>query len=207
VSPRKLSPEALAMTAYLSHIDHCEQCRPRFEPAGVSTAKAVMVYTPCSFGERLAEAWEAEQDTTSTTERCSYGGPDTPSSCRLPAGHSGLHERSKKVVESGSTVDELKLSSSGSEWGTMLRLASEVELLKDSDLVSHGHTDLWSYLEKIGFEPTFVEKVAKVYWRAACHIISQIPYHVVVTEAGCASQRRLMVRLLREVCSAMSSAT
>ena len=26
-------------------------------------------------------------------ERCPYGGPDTPSSCRLPKGHEGLHER------------------------------------------------------------------------------------------------------------------
>ena len=67
MAPRKLSPEALAMTAYLSHIDHCESCRPRFEPAGVSLAKAVMFYTHCSFGERLAEAWEAEQETATRT--------------------------------------------------------------------------------------------------------------------------------------------
>lgn len=60
-SPRKLPPEALAMTAYLSHIDHCEQCKPRFEPSGVSIVRAVLVYDPCPFGARLAEAWQAEQ--------------------------------------------------------------------------------------------------------------------------------------------------
>jgi hypothetical protein len=73
-TPRRLPPEALAMTAYLSHLDHCDQCHPRFEPGSVSRARAVMVYDPCPFGARLAEAWEAEQ---AEVERTGSRNPQT----------------------------------------------------------------------------------------------------------------------------------
>lgn len=41
----------------------------------------------------LGKALDMEQTEQVEQERCSYGGPNTPSSCRLPKGHAGLHER------------------------------------------------------------------------------------------------------------------
>jgi hypothetical protein len=81
----------------------------------------------------------------------------------------------------------------------MLRLASEVELIRDT---SSG--DLWSYLRGRDFSPDFVERIAKVYWRRVCDIIDKISYSHVVTSSGCASHYRLMAHLLREVCNAMT---
>lgn len=101
-------------------------------------------------------------------------------------------------------VNELRRSSSPTEYGTMLRLATEMELLEDSDLEKIEGSDLWTYLQTKGFEPTFIEKIAKTYWRRACHVVDQIPYRDVVTEPGCTPQRRLMIYFLREVCHKMT---
>jgi len=45
---------------------------------------------------RFVHAGECPRYVVAMLGRCPYGGPDTPSSCRLPAGHDGFHERRTK---------------------------------------------------------------------------------------------------------------
>jgi hypothetical protein len=102
-------------------------------------------------------------------------------------------------------VAELLRLSSSAEYGDMLRLASTIESLKDSDL--EGHADVWSYLTYLktkDFTPAFVQTIAKAYWQKACAIVSALPYRYFVTEGGLKSERRLMGYLLRRVCDEMA---
>ena len=102
-------------------------------------------------------------------------------------------------------VDELRRLSNPAELGDMLRLATEIELVRDSDV--EPHKNLWAYLRSKGFEPFFVERVARAYWNKACDVIEQIPYRGVVTGPGSTSHRQLAAHLLREVCHEMTRET
>jgi len=93
-------------------------------------------------------------------------------------------------------VLELHSLSSAADYGTMLRLASTMELTRDFE----GFSDLWDYLKSKGFEPLFVEKIAKPYWRVACRVVERTPYRHIITEKACLSERRLMGHFLRLVC-------
>jgi hypothetical protein len=96
-------------------------------------------------------------------------------------------------------VVELWRLSKPSEYGLMLKLAREMESVRDSVVDESGCPDMWWYLQTRGFEAEFIERIAKVYWTRACSIVARIPYRYVVTRPGCESQRRLMAELLREV--------
>ena len=102
-----------------------------------------------------------------------------------------LHELSKKFV-------------SLSSYGDLLRLASTMETLEESDL--GGHIDVWSYLEAKGFDPSFVQNVAKAYWEKSCDIVTALPYRYIVTDGGLKAERRLMAHLLRQVYGAIIEA-
>ena len=107
----------------------------------------------------------------------------------------------KKVIDGRPTdlnVERLRRSSSPQDYGTMLRLASEMILLTDEDL--SAHPDLWSCLRDRGFDPGFVDTVAKTYWKRACWIVDGIPYSNVILDDRCRAARRLMAHLLRSVC-------
>jgi hypothetical protein len=95
-------------------------------------------------------------------------------------------------------VKRLRRSSSPQDYGTMLRLASEMRSLRDKDLSTHP--DLWSCLVARGFDPGFVDSVAKPYWKRACWIVDGIPYSHIILDDGCRAVRRLMAHLLRSVC-------
>jgi hypothetical protein len=94
-------------------------------------------------------------------------------------------------------VDRLRRSSSPQDYGTMLRLASEMILLTDSDV--SAHPDPWTCLGAGGFDPGFVDTVAKPYWKRACWIIDGIPYSDIILDDSCRAARRLMAHLLRSV--------
>ncbi len=96
---------------------------------------------------------------------------------------------------------DLYSKTDGQHYGSMLRLASALEMLGDSDL--GDYEDLWSYLQVRGFDRSFVDDVAKLYWRTACKIVSEVPYRHVIMREGVKSERRLTVHLLREVCRMM----
>jgi hypothetical protein len=102
-------------------------------------------------------------------------------------------------------IVELRRLSSPSEYGTMLRLATEMDLINESSV--DGFSDLWSYLKTKNFESVFIENIARAYWRKACSIVTGIPYRTAVTLPTCGSERRLMSHLLRQVCSLMAQET
>ena len=56
------------------------------------------------------------------------------------------------MTSTDSNVVELRQISDPIEFGDMLRLATEMELLKDSDV---GELSLWAYLEAKNFQPSF----------------------------------------------------
>ena len=112
-----------------------------------------------------------------------------------------MRERDQGYLDDPNVM-ELHRLSNPAEYGNMLRLASTIEFLRDSDL--DGSSDLWSYLRSKDFKPEIVESVAKPYWQKACHVVEQIPYRHVVTSRGCRSQYRLMAYFLREVCIKMN---
>ena len=110
------------------------------------------------------------------------------------------NERSKMTDDPN--IIELRASSSPWNYGNMLRLASELELLKDAEL--EKHKDLWTYLRTRDFDSLFIEGVAKTYWARACRIVHATPYYQYITPPGLYAERRLVGHLLREVCHLMT---
>jgi len=96
-------------------------------------------------------------------------------------------------------VAKLLASSDPANYGDMLRLASTFEHLSvhDDDLLEYP--DLWSYLEALKFSGSFVDTVAKLYWKVACKIVDNLPWRYVLI-VGNSPHRRLAAHLLRDVC-------
>lgn len=98
-------------------------------------------------------------------------------------------------------VDHLLTLSRPEEWGTMLRLAATMELVTTHQVQEHG--TLWAYLRSLGFDPKFVEEVARPYWRRACEVVQKTPYYIEVVDHDRAP-RRLMAYFLGEVCQVVA---
>lgn len=101
--------------------------------------------------------------------------------------------------ENPQDILKLRAISKPSEYGTMCRLAREMEYTAETGI--SGCESLWEFLQSLKFGKDFIETIAKPYWETACDIISETPYGFPIVGAGFKSHCKLMAYLLRRVCS------